>query len=102
VNLYEGDSLHIAYTLAQSIEVQKATRAMRPRRSHGQVHFTIFCNIDVLNNFQFRIGANIVGIFPGAKQPCHSPLKRHVLPAHGQPSVVVLHQGFGFIEAHFS
>jgi hypothetical protein len=58
------DALNFTKSLAKSIKVKQAARAMGPCRFDGEVDFTIFCDIDALNDVKFWIRPVVVRVLP--------------------------------------
>jgi hypothetical protein len=102
LKVYEGHAFDFPNPLSQLVKIQQAARAVRARRSNGEVDFTVFGDVHALNDVEFGVRANIVGVFPRGEQSGNASLKRNVLSAaHGEPSIVVVHQGFGFVQVQF-
>jgi|TARA_B110000444_G_scaffold258857_1_gene300908 hypothetical protein len=58
------DALDITKSLAKSIKVKQAARAVRPCGFDGEIDFTVFCNGDVLNDVKFWIRSVVVRVLP--------------------------------------
>jgi hypothetical protein len=97
----EGHAFDFREAFSQVVQVKQAARAVGASGTKGEVHFTVFSNIDVLNDFEFRVGPKVVRVFPSRENARHPPLKGDVFSAHGQPSVFVLDQGFGVFKTQF-
>jgi len=64
MHLNIGDALDFRQALSQCIEVEQATRAVRSCRFDREVHFAVFCHVNVLNDVKFGIGTGVVRVVP--------------------------------------
>ena len=99
MDVNEGDTYHTQQPLPKGLQIKKAARAVRAGGSHRQVDFTVFSDVDALNDVEFGVGFGVVGVSPPAQHACNTALEVDVLSSHVLPSVLVLDQVFGVVEA---
>ena len=99
MDVNKGHPFHPEQALSKRLQIQEAARAVRAGGPNGEVHLPVFGDVDVLNDVKFGVGFGVVGVSPSAQHACNTALEGDVLSSHVTPSVLVLDQVFGVVEA---
>ena len=99
MDVNKGHPFHAQQALSQGLQIQQAARAVWASGPNGEVHLAVFGDVDVLNDVEFGVGFGVVGVSPSAQHACNTALEGDVLSSHVPPSVLVLDQVFGVVEA---